>query len=673
MEDPLIRILFIEDDPSDLNFIQTNLSADYYHELEWAQSGEVGLEILLTHKPHVCFIDSEPGSHHGIALLREARASGCRIPIIMIAAESDHQVNIDAMEAGAQWCLFKEHIKPGVLERTIELSISQHQAWSQSHLLNELSRLVNSRLGLNSVLNASLNTLHEYMELRRLAIFTYSESEESLLLACATKGSPKLKEVVPIKDTRFHECFALKNPLYTRDLSAHLSIGTLTANGIYSDVLIPIMRGDMPLGAMAVGRSKTNAFFPDEVKFLSQVGDQMATAMQNVQLYTELQEAYDKLGQSQEKVVQQERLRAMGTMASGIAHDFNNALTPISSYSELLLNRENLWADKDTSRRLLKNICTAASDVSQIINRLSEFYRERAPGDAFSPLYINELVRQCIEITQPRWKDQAMEKGKTIHLQEDLQATHILPGNRAEIREMLMNLIFNAVDAIKDRGTIILHTSSTQSELLLQISDTGEGMDEEVRKRCMEPFFTTREEGTGMGLATTFGTISRHSGRLEIDSLVGRGTTIRISFPVRENLPTEQIVEVSAPVTPMHLLLVEDEKVVRETIQEMLMVDGHTLEVASNGEEGIEAFRGGTFDLILTDRGMPKMNGDKMASIIKGINSEQIIVMLTGSGELMKAREEMPDCVDQILSKPISHSDLRRTLQKMVMKADCPG
>ena len=214
---------------------------------------------------------------------------------------------------------------------------------------------------------------------------------------------------------------------------------------------------------------------------------------------------------------------------------------------------------------------------------------------------------------------------------------------------------------------------STQSELLLQISDTGEGMDEEVRKRCMEPFFTTREEGTGMGLATTFGTISRHSGRLEIDSLVGRGTTIRISFPVRENLPTEQIVEVSAPVTPMHLLLVEDEKVVRETIQEMLMVDGHTLEVASNGEEGIEAFRGGTFDLILTDRGMPKMNGDKMASIIKGINSEQIIVMLTGSGELMKAREEMPDCVDQILSKPISHSDLRRTLQKMVMKADCPG
>jgi DNA-binding response OmpR family regulator len=481
MEDRPIRILFIEDDPSDLNFLQTHLSAEFYHELEWAQSGEAGLEILLTHKHHVCFIDSDLGSHYGIALLREARASGCRIPIIMIAAESDYQVNIDAMEAGAQWCLFKEHIKPGVLERTIELSIRQHRARSQSHLLNELSRLINSRLDLNSVFNASLNTLHEYLELRRLAIFTYSDAKEALLLVCATKGNLELKELVPIKDTRFQECFARQNPLYTRDLSAHPSIGTLTANGIYSDVLIPIMRGDMPLGAMAVGRSKTDAFFPDEVKLLSQVADQMAIAMQNAHLYIELQEAYDKLRQSQEKIVQQERLRAMGTMASGIAHDFNNALTPIASYSELLMTKDDLGADQQNSLRLLKNIHTAASDASRIINRLSEFYRERAPDDDFQPLYINELVRQCIEITQPRWKDHAMEQGKTIHLQEDLQATHILPGNRAEIREMLMNLIFNAVVPSKN----VERSFSTQAPLELSFSSRFQTPEKVWMKRSV--------------------------------------------------------------------------------------------------------------------------------------------------------------------------------------------
>ena len=665
MEDRLTRILFIEDDPSDLNFLQTHLSAEFYLELEWARSGEAGLEILLKHNHDVCLIDSDLGSHYGIALLREAMANGCRIPIIMIASESDYQVNIDAMESGAQWCLFKEHIKPGVLERTIELAIRQHRTRSQSRLLNELSRLINSRLDLSSVFNASLRALQENLELHRLAIFTYSEDTEALLLACATEGCPQLKEEVPIKDTRFQHCFALQNPLYTRDLGEYPSIGTLTANGIYSDVLVPIMCGNMPLGGMAVGRSKRDAFFPDEVKFLEEVADQLAIAMHNTQLYTELQEAYDKLGKSQEKVDQQERLRAMGTMASGIAHDFNNSLTPIACYSELLMTQDEIWSDKVNRRRLLKSILTAATDASRIINRLSEFYRERSPDDTFQPLHANELVRQCIEMTQPRWKDQAMEQGKTIRVESDLLAAHILPGNRAEIREMLMNLIFNAVDAIADRGTIFLRTSSTRGELLIQVTDTGTGMDEEIRKRCMEPFFTTRKNGTGMGLATTFGTISRHNGRVEIDSSPGHGTTIRIFFPIREEAIVEQTVEVPAPVKPLHLLLVEDEPVIRETLQEMLKVDGHSLEVANNGEEGIQVFKRGKFDLILTDRGMPEMNGDRMARIIKGIEPEQLIVMLTGSGEMMKAREDVPDCVDHILSKPISATELRRTLQQM--------
>ncbi|MDP6361226.1 MAG: response regulator, partial [Planctomycetota bacterium] len=223
----------------------------------------------------------------------------------------------------------------------------------------------------------------------------------------------------------------------------------------------------------------------------------------------------------------------------------------------------------------------------------------------------------------------------------------------------------NAVDAIEDRGTIFLRTSSTRGELLIQITDTGTGMDEEIRRRCMEPFFTTRKNGTGMGLATTFGTISRHNGRVEIDSSPGHGTTIRIFFPIREEAIVEQTVEVPAPVKPLHLLLVEDEPVIRETLQEMLKVDGHSLEVANNGEEGIQVFKRGKFDLILTDRGMPEMNGDRMARIIKGIEPEQLIVMLTGSGEMMKAREDVPDFVDHILSKPISATELRRTLLQM--------
>lgn len=392
-----------------------------------------------------------------------------------------------------------------------------------------------------------------------------------------------------------------------------------------------------------------------------------------------LAEALAQLQQTQQHLIQQERLSAMGTMASGIAHDFNNLLAPMLGFTELLLLRLEGLRNPEKEKRYLQAIHTAAQNAAIVVSRLREFYRYRDETEPQLPVDLQQVVEQAVLLTQPHWRDQALADGLLVHVETELQPVPLIAGNKAELQEMLANLILNAVHALAVEGKILIRlypdthmncsTSSPQpsSSVVLMVSDTGSGMDEETQRRCFEPFFSTKGyHGTGLGLAAVYGVVQRHGGTITVASAVGKGTTFTICLPIPLQMP-EIGKPILAPAThALQVLVIDDDALVREVVVEALQHASHRVEIATNGWEGLEKFRAGNFDLVITDRAMPKLNGDGLAGAIKALRPATPIILLTGFGELMQANGELPNGVDCVMSKPFTFATLQQTIAQVM-------
>jgi len=381
--------------------------------------------------------------------------------------------------------------------------------------------------------------------------------------------------------------------------------------------------------------------------------------------HRQLQATLEELQTTQRQMLLQERLRTVGQMASGIAHDFNNTLSPIVAFSELLLRRGAGAASGETADRYLDLIHTAAQDAAAVVRRLGDLYRERPDDAAQWPVNLPRCVAHTVALTQPRWRSQAQGSGATIEVDTDVPET--LPsvvGDEAELRELLTNLIFNAVDAMPTGGAITVRARPEGDSVRLEVADTGTGMPEEVRQRCLEPFYSTKgQHGTGLGLPLVHAITERHRGTLAIESAPGRGTTVVIRLPVHAApAPAPPEPPPAAPGRPLRVLLVEDELPVRTAVTHQLLADGHTVETAGDGREGLEKVQASWFDVVVTDRAMPVMNGDELAAEVARLGLDRPIVMLTGFGDLMAARRQKPSGVAVLLSKPVTLDALRQAL-----------
>lgn len=421
---------------------------------------------------------------------------------------------------------------------------------------------------------------------------------------------------------------------------------------------------------------RTRTLFGTTAALEAEIQERERTEVSLHQMNESLEEALEKICDAQTQALQQERLRALGQMASGIAHDFNNALSPILGFSELLLSRPENLGDAAKVQRYLEMMNTAAKDATNIVSRMREFYRKRDEGDALRQVNLEQVVAQAISLTQPKWKDEAQARGAPIAIQTECGGAPDILGNESELREALTNLIFNACDAMPDGGEITIRAraevdsrvvdSRMQAEwILLELVDTGAGMPEDVRRRCLDPFFTTKGiQGTGMGLAMVYGIMQRHSGDIEIETAKGAGTTVTLRFPLpRGDAPGPEEGSTDPMPSALRVLVVDDDPSVREVTTEYLLADGHTVEVAKNGVEALEAVGSGSFDLVVTDRAMPEMSGDQLATIIRERAPETKIIMLTGFGMVM---DHPPDDVDGIASKPITLTDLRRVVARVM-------
>jgi signal transduction histidine kinase len=393
----------------------------------------------------------------------------------------------------------------------------------------------------------------------------------------------------------------------------------------------------------------------------------------------ELEQANEVLRQTQQALIQQERLRALGQMASGIAHDINNAISPISLYTEALLEREQL---SDKARGYLVTIQRAIDDVSQTVGRMREFYRPREKDPQLADVELNPLVQQVVDLTRARWHDLARQRGVTIDLRADLApGLATIRGAEHEIRDALTNLVFNAVDALPEGGTIRIRTSDTETRgahgteraVQLEVTDSGTGMDEETRRRCLEPFFTTKgDRGTGLGLAMVYGMARRHAAGLEIESAPGKGTTFRLIFRTGSAHASHSGRNI-APLFAMRslrVLLIDDDPALLESLRSALQDEGHKVSTETSGQGGIDAFRdahraGKIFDVVITDLGMPYVDGRQVVAGIRAMSPGTPIILLTGWGQHVLGEQDALPQVDRLLGKPPRIRELRNALAEL--------
>jgi signal transduction histidine kinase/ActR/RegA family two-component response regulator len=449
----------------------------------------------------------------------------------------------------------------------------------------------------------------------------------------------------------------------------------LLQGGLHAMVLAPLQVESTVFGVLVAARREANSFSSAQCEFLRQLSEHVALAAHQAQLHDALQRAYDDLRLSQQSVIQQERLRVLGQMASGIAHDINNALTPASLYTETLLEDDKTLSP--TSRELLGVVHRAIGDVTHTVSRMREFYRQHDAQMNLAPIVLNDLVCQVVDLTRARWHDMPMQRGIVVGVQLNLAAD--LPpmqGVESEIREALINLLLNAVDAMPNGGTIAISTATAPEtddrapHILCEITDSGGGMDEQTRRRCLEPFFTTKgERGTGLGLAMVYGVLQRHGAELEIESEVDRGTTMRLVFPTIDPAQVEAADETTEPGRPprLPLLVIDDDPILLQTLRTILENDGHLVTIANGGGDGIAAFRdamrnGRSIAAVITDLGMPNIDGRKVAAAIKAESPKTPIILLTGWGQRLIDDDDAPAHVDQVLSKPPKLRDLRQAL-----------
>ncbi len=393
-----------------------------------------------------------------------------------------------------------------------------------------------------------------------------------------------------------------------------------------------------------------------------------------------LEEALVNLQQKERQLVQQERLRAVGQMASGVAHDFNNALQPILMAANIVATNEHVHHDTELLHRYIQRIETAARDAANTVKRLVRFYSAHQQSDIIQ-INLCDLVREVVDLTQPKWREEAQSKGCFIEVQTELQGTCLVDGYHDELREMLTNLLFNAVESIRPgKGQIVVRCKANQDKISMEISDTGKGMSEEIRRKCLEPFFTTRvNKGSGLGLSIAYGIIERHHGEIAISSEEDQGTTVQIVFPQAswemKQIPSadeQPILTEKVDNKAYTILFIDDEESLSNLMYEALSFNGHRVIALDSGIDAWEAFQNNLFDIVITDQSMPGMTGIQLGGKIKNKSPRTPVILLTGFGDTIDIQEKDARNIDLILSKPISPNNLEKHIREVMSKDFSP-
>ena len=643
-----IKILFVEDMPSDMELAIRELrknNIDFTSKR--VETKEDYLRELNEFRPDIVISDYAMPEFDGMAALKILLDFDSTIPLVVLTGSLNEDTAVDCLRAGASDYVIKEHITR--LPYAVTEALEQRK-----------NKKVKNAIELE--LKQRTEELNNYFN-------------QSLELFCIIDLKGYFKRLNKTWETTLGYTLSELNGLHLIDLAhpddieaTQIAIEGLLKNNIVLNLVNRYRCKDQQYKWIEWRASRVESMIYAAARDIT---ERKLAEEELKQSNSKLEKTVLQLTETQKQVLFQEKMRSLGQMTSGICHDINNSLTPIMGYIDILKADENLSEQYST---IFNRIIKSTNDIAKTIGRLREFYRADVIESELKDLDINGIITETIELTKHRWKNIPELSGTVIKIKPDLQDNLPLTiGQESEIVEALTNLILNACDAMPKGGELRFKTYLKGKNIIIEISDTGIGMNEETLLRCLDPFFTTKgKNGTGLGLSMVFGILERHKGEIKINSVPDEGTMIELILPVRHNpktLSTPVVSNLTPDLSGLKILSVEDDPVISEMLTLMLKRKGFEVVAVRNGRNGIDKYQealidNSPFDLVITDLGMAEMDGISFSKAIKIITPAVPIILLTGFGSLLDKTEHTS--IDYLLNKPLLSSELMKAINTLV-------
>jgi GAF domain-containing protein/ActR/RegA family two-component response regulator len=526
--------------------------------------------------------------------------------------------------------------------------------------LYELSRAVTGQLDTAQLVEAVHREVARIFDVHSLAVFLYDPGRRELEVALREWDGTRevdLPRRRPLGVGLASAVVTRRAPLRTADYAAACAqegVEPVTESLTRPHWLgVPIVVGDEVLGALTLSAA-ARPFTESDERLLTNIASLTALALRSARLYEERSATYRELTLAQDHMVRTEKLRALGEMAAGVAHDFNNLLAVIVGRAELLLRR----AQVPELVRGLETIRQAALDGAQTVRRIQEFTRTRRTRP-FRQVDLLDVIREVVEMTRPRWKDEAQSRGVAYEVAVEGGSVPWVAGRPEELREVFTNLLTNALEAMPAGGRLTFRLSVGDGAVVATVHDTGVGMSPETAQRVFEPFFTTKgPQGSGLGLSVVWGIVTRHGGSMEVDSRPGAGATFVVRLPVARAVPEPPAAVPVRPARPARVLVIDDEVGVREVLRELLGGEGYTVVDAPDGRSGLALSEAEPVELVLSDVSMPGMSGWEVAEACHARHPNVPVGLITGWGDRLDPAELTRHGVRFVIAKPFEAAEV---------------
>jgi len=536
----------------------------------------------------------------------------------------------------------------------------------------EIPSLINSALNAYELLSNVMTCCNTLVDSTASVLFICDEKKENLATSFYAGGEESLEVKAYPTGSVAAWVIANNEAILIDDLKLDARFSgkddDFPVETIRSVACIPVRSKGQTVGAIEVINKKNGGTFSQKDSgFLSIIANQVGMELNNIRLLAELDQSLRDLKKAQNRIIQIEKVRALGEMAGGVAHDFNNLLAGVLGRAQLL--RQKLDRNEDPAvQKSLDVIEKSALDGAAMVRRLLDFTKFRRDAEGFTSLNINELIKDAVEFTKTRWKTETEVFGKKLDLQMELNEVPPIAGEEAAIREVIVNLIFNAIEAMPSGGRICISTQSNEREVFIKIRDTGIGMPEEFKNKAFDPFLTTKgPTNSGLGLSVSYGIVKRHDGNIEIESTEGKGTTVSITLPIssikeHNAVPEAQKVQRQKA----RILIIDDDETVRDLLNEVLTDAGHEVITASHGRDGTQLFKNQPFDLVITDLAMPEISGWDVARSVKEEKPATLVALITGWG-LETDDQKMKECdIDLLIKKPFQLKEIINQIDELL-------
>ncbi len=537
----------------------------------------------------------------------------------------------------------------------------QAQALDRHRRLASIAAAINASVNLDGILRMVRDAAVEVGGFDRAAVFLYDRGKGLLYGTWGTDRDGRPENISDLvfqvpADSPYPTCRVAREEL------AYALTDNLTADwdfsedhpmyGVGANAVLPLRAGGRVVGLLSLDNLMSGRLITEEsIEGILPFTEQAAVAIQNYRLFTELHDA-------QEALVRSEKMRAVGELASGVAHNVNNVLAAVLGYAELIKDADGTTAEIAQYARTIER---AALDGAEIVRRVQRFARRQEPAHG-GVIDVAAVAQEAIDLTRPAWRNEATGRGVQIAISADLQPGLYVAGVESEIREVLINLIRNSVDAIEREGRITIRTYGAGVRAIIEVSDDGLGMDEATQARVFDPFFSTKGagRGTGLGLSVAWGILERHAGSIAVESVPGTGTRFRIDLLRTEYSRSSDVS--GGPergIDGKRLLLVDDEEIVLGGMAQVLAVRGASIAICSDASEALAwlAEHEGACDVIISDHGMAGMTGAELLAVVRSEYPAVKRILLSGWGGNLPGNADA-SAAQAVLSKPVSSANL---------------